>query len=84
MLVVKGADSTVRYNTGTQFLAPEPFLVPFYPRLGKQDYDIADIDGDGAPDVMSRTVTTAVDVDGDGSFDVVEQTTESGAVPEGD
>ena len=37
-----------------------------------------DVDGDGVPDIIQRTVTVAMDVDGDGVPDIVERITATG------
>jgi hypothetical protein len=39
---------------------------------------VVDVDGDGVPDIIQRTVTVAMDVDGDGVPDIVERITATG------
>ncbi len=53
ILVAGEQGPTVRYNTGTRFLPAEPMDGLFYPRLGRHDFEIADLDGDGRDDLVS-------------------------------
>jgi hypothetical protein len=53
-LVVAGPlGVSLRYNTGTRFLPSESAGALFYPRLGRHDFEVADIDGDGRADLVS-------------------------------
>ncbi len=53
ILVAGEQGPTVRYNTGTRFLPAEPMDGLFYPRLGRHDFEIADLDGDGRDDFVA-------------------------------
>jgi len=45
---------------------------------------MVDVDGDGVPDVIETTTTTATDIDGDGVPDVIESVTTTGTDMDGD
>ena len=42
---------------------------------GTIETEVVDVDGDGVPDIVTRTTTVVADLDGDGIIDVIEQTT---------